>query len=107
MLDVLQRSICYAKPDDLFLCGFSTEDVLRLGYDFYSEVIYSDDLPLWIDMRELILQYLKDFEEKRDEIDCFSCTFRLQRTYSFSSRPLPQMVYHRMKPIWADNKLRY
>ena len=107
VLDVLQRSICYAKPDDLFLCGFSTEDVLWLGYDFYSEVIYSDDLPLWIDMRELILQYLKDFEEKRDEIDCFSCTFRLQRTYSFSSRPLPQMVYHRMKPIWADNELRY
>lgn len=34
VLDVLQRKICYVKSDDLFLCGFSTEDVLRLGYDF-------------------------------------------------------------------------
>ncbi|WP_348724377.1 helix-turn-helix transcriptional regulator [Parabacteroides goldsteinii] len=107
VLDVLQRKICYVKSDDLFLCGFSTEDVLRLGYDFYPKIIYSDDLPLWMDMREHILQYLKVFEEDWNEIDYFSCTFRLQRTYSFSARPLSQMVYHRMIPVWTDNELCY
>lgn len=107
VLDVLQKTICYVKPDDLFLCGFSTEDVLRWGYGFYPKVIYSDDLSLWKDMCEFVLQYLREFEEKQDEIDYFSCTFRLQRSYSFSSRLLLQMVYHRMKPVWTDNKLCY
>lgn len=107
VLDVLQRTICYVKPDDLFLCGFLAEDVLRLGYDFYPKIICSDDLPLWIDMRELTLRYLMDFEESCDVIDYISCTFRLQRTYSFSSRPLLQMVYHRMKPVWKNDKLCY
>lgn len=107
VLDVMQKKICYIKSDDLFLCGFSTNDVLRLGYDFYAEVIYSDDLPLWINIYELVLGYLKDIEETQDEIDYFSCTFRLKRTYSFSPKPLLQMVYHRMKPVWVDNNLRY
>lgn len=105
--DVQQIKICYVKPDDLFLCGFSTEDVLRLGYNFFPKVIYSDDLLLWTYMRELILRYLKECEEEQDEIDYFSCTFRLKRTYSFSSHPLPQMVFHRMKPIWMNHELRY
>lgn len=107
VLDVLQKTICYVKPDDLFLCGFLTEDVLRLGYDFYPKVIYSDDLSLWTDMRELTLGYLMRGEGNWNEIDYISCTFRLLRTYSFCSRPLLQMVYHRIKPVWKDNELCY
>lgn len=107
VLDIQQRQFSYIKPDDLFLCGFSVGEALRLGYDFYSKIVYPEDLSLWTDMHKAVLLYLKDFEKKRDEIDCFSCTFRLQRTYSFISRPLPQMIYHQMKPVWVDNKLRY
>ncbi|MDR0699315.1 MAG: hypothetical protein LBG28_08910 [Tannerella sp.] len=53
---------------DLFLCGFSTKDAQRLGYDFYSKIVYPDDLSLWMDMRKAVLQYLEDFKEKQDEI---------------------------------------
>ena len=42
-----------------------------------------------------------------DVIDYFSCTFRLKHNYSFISRPLPQMIYHRMKPVWRNDELRY
>jgi DNA-binding CsgD family transcriptional regulator len=107
VLDISQKQICYIKPDDLFLCGFSVEDAQRQGYDFYSKIVYPEDLSLWTTMRKAVLQYLKDFEEKRDDIDYFSCTFRLQRKYSFLTRPLSQMIYHRMKPIWEENELRY
>ncbi|WP_456087845.1 helix-turn-helix transcriptional regulator [Parabacteroides sp.] len=106
VLDVQQKKICYVKSDDLFLCGFSINDVLRLGYDFYSKVIFAEDLPLWMNMYRLTLQYLNRKEEDR-EISCFSCTFRLQRTYTFNSHPILQMVYHRGIPVWVDNELRY
>lgn len=107
VLDIPQKQFCYVKPDDLFLCGFSTEEALKEGYDFYSKIVYPEDLSLWTDMRKAVLRRLKNFEKIRDEIDYFSCTFRLLRRYSFISRPLPQMVYHRMKPVWTDNELRY
>jgi DNA-binding CsgD family transcriptional regulator len=107
VLDIPQKQFCYVKPDDLFLCGYSVEDAQRLRYDFYSKTVYPEDLSLWTNMREAVERYLKDFEEKRDETDYFSCTFRLQRKYSFPARPLLQMVFHRMKPVWEDNKLRY
>lgn len=107
VLDVVQKQFCYIKPDDLFLCGHSVEEATTLGYDFYSQIIYPEDLPLWTNIVETVQQHLKDLEEDRDEIDYFSCTFRLQRKYSFVPRPLPQMIYLKMKPLWVDGELRY
>jgi DNA-binding CsgD family transcriptional regulator len=105
--DIPQKQFCYVRPDDFFLCGYSVEDTLREGLGFYSKIVYSKDLPLWTDMCKAIWRYLKDSEKKRDKVDYFSCTFRLQRKYSFTSHHLPQMVYHRIKPVWEDDELRY
>jgi DNA-binding NarL/FixJ family response regulator len=107
VIDVAANQFCYAKPGDVFLFGFSAEKVLSRGYDFYAQIVYPDDLSLWTGMRKAVLQYLKSFKEKRDAIDYFSCTFRLQCKRSFLIRPLPQMVCHRMKPVWEGDELRY
>ncbi len=107
VLDVLQKTICYVKADDLFLCSFSTEEVTRLGYDFYARIIYAEDLSLWTEAYKRMLQYVYEHEEEQEMIDFFSCTFRLQRPFSSVPRPLLQMVYHRMKPVWVDHELRY
>ena len=107
VIDVAESRICFIKPDDPFLCGYSSEDAIRLGYDFYKKIVHTDDLSLWVKMREAVFSYLHTSDARRDEADFFSCTFRLQRTYSFTSRLLPQMIYHRMKPVWSENELRY
>jgi hypothetical protein len=105
VLDTQRKQFCYIKPDDLFLCGFSVEDALRLGYDFYSKIIYPEDLSLWADMDKVIWRYLKNDEEKRDNIDYFSCIFRLQRKFSFMSRALSQMVYCEPKQYLQIKKI--
>lgn len=107
VLDIVQRQFCYVKPDDLFLCGFSVEDAMKQGYGFYAKIIYPEDLSLWTDMCKIILRYLKDSREERDEIDYFSCMCRLQCNYSFLTRPLSRMIFHRMKPVWVSDVLRY
>jgi DNA-binding CsgD family transcriptional regulator len=104
VVDILQKQFCEVRQDDLFLCGHSVEYMIRKGFGFYSEVVY--DISLWANMYEAVLQYLKDFEGERDEIDYFSCTFRLQRSSS-PARLLQQMVHHRMKPVWENNELRH
>lgn len=108
VLDVLNERFYYVNSEDIFLCGYSIDDARKEGYDFYSKIVYSEDLPLWTLMRNIVLQYLNNTKEKRKEIICFSCTFRLQRLYPFlPQRPLQQMICHHIKPIWNDNELRY
>jgi DNA-binding NarL/FixJ family response regulator len=105
--DIPQKQFCYVKSDHLFLCGYAVEEALREGWGFYSKIVYPEDLPLWVNIRKVVWRYLKDSEGKQDEIDYFSCTFRMQRTYSSLAASLPQKVYHRMDPIWEDDELRY
>lgn len=107
ILDITQKRICYAKVDELFLCDFSIEEVIRLGYDFYAQIIFAEDFLFWKETYEQILQYMQDNEEEQEKIDYFSCTFRLQRTLQFVNRPLLQTVYHRMKPVFINYELRY
>lgn len=108
VLDTQLRQFRYVKSDDLFLCNFPTENVLRMGYDFYPKIIHPEDLSLWMVMYQVALWYLKDFEETRGKIDYFSCTFRLRRKYCFKlPRSLTQMIYHRMKHIPEDNEMHY
>ena len=107
VIDVAENRFCFASPNDLFPCGHSVDDALALGDNFYKKMVHPDDLSLWEKIRKAVLLYLNDYEEKQDEIDYFFCTFRLQRKYSFRIHPLSQMVYHRMKPVWEDDKLRY
>lgn len=107
VVDIVNERFCHIKSDGLFLCGFSVEEAQQQGYNFYSKIVYPEDLSLWEDMCKIILQHLKAQDEKKEDIDYFSCTFRLQRKYSFASHLLPQMIYHRTKPIWFDNNLHY
>lgn len=107
VLDVQQKRICYVKSEDLFLCGFTTENALHLNKDFYSKIIHSDDLPLCIDMYKATLKYIKENEFEQDKISYFSCNFRLLHKYSFSSHYLSLMIYHKMKPFWTNGVLMY
>lgn len=108
MWDILQSRFCYIKSDNLLLGSSSIEDVIREGCDFYLKIVYPDDLSLWREIWNTILQYLKKFKERREEIDYFTFTFRLQHNFLPSSpRFLQQMVSSRIKPMWDGDKLRY
>ena len=107
VIDVATNRFCYVSPNDLFLCGHSVEDAMVQGNDFYKRVVHCDDLRLWEKMYNAIFLYFENCKERTYEVDYFSCTCKLQRNYAFHPRPLPQMVCHKMKPVWVDGKLRY
>ncbi|MDR2920241.1 MAG: LuxR C-terminal-related transcriptional regulator [Tannerella sp.] len=107
ILDVQQKQFSYISPYTKQLCGYSVEQILNMGYSFYSKIVHPEDLPLVENMyRELVL-YCKKNEEKREEISYFSCTFRLQWQYDCKAKPVTYMVYHRVKPLWYEAGLCY
>lgn len=108
VLDIQRKQFYFVERSDLFLCGFSAKNALKIGYEFYLKIIHPEDLSLWTDMNNAIFQYLKEVEETQTKIDSFCCTYRLQRNYGLKlPRPLPQMIYRRMQPVWKDGKVRY
>jgi len=107
VIDVTANRFCYISQNNHFLCGHFVEKAFIVGDGVWKEIVYPDDLQLWGKIRKAVLSFLKDFDNERDEIDHFSCTFRLQQKFSFSPRPLPQTILHRMKPIWTGTELHY
>lgn len=107
VLDVVQQRICYIKSDELFLCAFTEEEALDMGEGGFRKILAPSDFSLWKIIQESITKYLKEQKSEQDKIDYFSCTFRLNRTFSFVNRALFQMVYQKMKPIWENGELRY
>jgi len=107
VIDLQERKFCYVSPNSSFLCGYTVEEALMLGYDFFSKIVHPEDLPSAQSTHKAILRYLSAIGEQRDEINYFSLSFRLQQKYSFLSTPLTQMIYHRVKPVWIDDRLRY
>lgn len=99
VVDLLQKKICYTNTNGFLLSG--------LERDFLSKSIYVNDLSLWKAMFRIILQYLEVVGDERNEINYFSCTFRMQCKCSFVSRPLVQMVYQRIKYMYENDVLRY
>lgn len=106
VLDIQQKQFHYVSSDNHFLCGYPVKDAFKEGYDFYAKIVYPKDLPLWITMWDVMLQQTNHMEMRCDKTGYFSCTFRLQRSFS-SHRPLQQMVYHRVMPVRVNDTARY
>jgi len=107
VVDVRQRCFRFVSNHDLFLCGHTQEEVIKLGYNFYRKVVHPEDYHLVGKMQRATLKKLAEIGESWDEVGYFSCSFRLLRKYSFLPRPLPQMVCHQAKPVWVEDELRY
>ncbi len=105
LLDIKQKKFCYIKPDNLFLCGYTAEEAMSQGFDFYKRIIHPEDNMLSTEMGKAIMQYLKNPDKEGETIDYFSFTIRLKSI--LRNRLLTKMVYHRVKPIYEKEEFRY
>lgn len=107
VIDVKKRGFSYVSDHDLFLCGHSKDEVLRLGYDFYSEIVHKDDLPLLAEMHQEILKCLCKPDSINNDILYFSCTFRIKNYMYQGKRPKYLMIYQKLIPKFVGNEIRH
>ena len=100
VLDFLKRGFHFVANRDFFLCGHNMEEAVLLGYDFYPRVVYGKDLELFQDMHIAILQRLHNMD-RPDKVNYFSFAVRKKNAARYL------MVYHKLKPIFAEDKLRF
>ncbi|GHT10495.1 hypothetical protein FACS189426_10790 [Bacteroidia bacterium] len=100
VLDFHKRCFHFVSEQDLFLSGYSFDDALKMGYDFFSKIVHPDDLQLFIDIHCAILHYLSNPGDNPQEIDYFAFNIR------FLHRGLSLMVYHKMIPFFLNGCAR-
>jgi DNA-binding CsgD family transcriptional regulator len=107
VIDFQKRCFSYVSDHNLFLCGHTKDEVLRLGYAFYAEIVHEDDLPRLVEMHREILKCLCNPDSINNEISYFSCTFRIKNYIQQGKRPKYLMVYQKLIPKFVDNEIRY
>jgi DNA-binding CsgD family transcriptional regulator len=107
VIDFKKQCFHYVSDHDLFLCGHSKDEILELGYNFYSEIVHKDDLSKLAEMHREILKYLCCQDSGNDKIIYFSCTFRIKNYLQQNKQSEYSMVYQKLIPKFTDGEIRY
>ena len=110
VLDFKERHLLLVSNRDIFLCGNSYDKAQRLGYDFFSDIVYPDDISLLIQIHRAILNspYIAD-KDRQAHIAYFYFTVRMKEYYQSHEyeKQHYSMICYKMKPIFVNEKIRY
>jgi DNA-binding CsgD family transcriptional regulator len=108
VMDFRERCLSLISNRDIFLYSFSSEDVGRLGYAFFYEIIHNDDISLFIKMHRAILNSPYIVNEKvQSEIAYFYFTIRHKNLFRLHNKQHYLMICYKLKPIFINKKIRY
>lgn len=95
IVDYHKKSFYYVSPNPLFLCGYTQEEVLNLGYEFYPLCVPPDDLKLLFILNEAGFDFFYKHPADRREKAVISYDFRLKHKENSSLI----MVNHKLCPL--------
>jgi DNA-binding CsgD family transcriptional regulator len=106
VIDFKQECFLHVSNHDLFLCGHSTNEILKLGYDFYPEIVHPEDMPLFTKIFNKILTACSN-NSQQDNIHYFSFTFRIRIYPQKREYPDYLTVYHKIVPVFVDGQMQF
>jgi DNA-binding CsgD family transcriptional regulator len=106
VIDFKQKCFQYVGNHDLFLCGYSVNEVMQWGYDFYPEIVHPEDMPLLKKIFNGILTAGSDID-KQNDIHYFSFTIRIRMYPQKREKPDYLMTYHKLVPVFADGQIQF
>ena len=95
VVDYYKRSFYYVSPNPLFLCGYSQEEVLNLGFEFYPLCVPPADLELLFVLNEAGFDFFYKLPVNRREKATISYDFRLKNKHNDSL----VMINHKLSPL--------
>ena len=60
LIDYVEKKFSYITQNDLFLCGYSVEEVERLGIHFFDNVLYPDDKHLFETINKIAYNFFSN-----------------------------------------------
>ena len=97
LIDYNRRNFLYVSPNPLFLCGRMPEEVRRLGYAFYFEVVPPDDLQRLMDINEAGFRFYYAQPVERRTGLTIEYDFHIRTTDRHTL-----LIHHKLTPVLLD-----
>jgi DNA-binding CsgD family transcriptional regulator len=98
IIDYYRKNFFYVSPNPLFLSGYSQEEVLKQGYDFYNLCVPTDDIQLLSELNVAGFNFFYELPVERREHATISYDFRLKNKDLGSLI----MINHKLAPLLLD-----
>jgi len=95
IIDYYRKNFFYVSSNPLFLSGYSQQEVLKLGYDFYGECVPHEDLLLLFELNEAGFKFFYELPVERREHATISYDFILKHKSNNSL----VMINHKLAPL--------
>ena len=98
LFDFFRKRFLYVSDHPTFLCGYTTEEVKKLGYTFYIEKVPHQELGMLIETNRRVFQFFN----RNDSIDklrgTMSCDFHLKNDKKTI------LVNHKLTPVLLNKE---
>lgn len=95
IIDYYRKNFFYVSPNPLFLSGYSQEEVLKLGYDFYGMCVPPEDLVFLFELNEAGFKFFYELPVERRDQATISYDFVLKNVNN--NRLV--MINHKLAPL--------
>lgn len=102
VIDYQTMSFEYVSQNPLFLCGYSTEEVLNMGYEFYSRNVPEQDLKLLALINEAGFDFFHALQDEEKRLYSITYDFHL-----VNKEGKLVLVNHKLTPLFltSDKKM--
>lgn len=94
VIDYSQKGFLYVSSNPLFLCGYSAEEVTKMGYLFYEKIVSTEDLNMLLEINKKGFKFF--YEQSIEDRIKFTISYDF-RIHGKHSRE--KMVNHKLTPI--------
>ena len=100
IIDYYRKNFFYVSSNPLFLSGYSREEVLKMGYDFYSVCVPPEDLQLLFELNKSGFRFFYELPVERREHATISYDFRLK----YKNLGNLIMINHKLAPLLLNEE---
>lgn len=99
VIDYSDMSFEYVSENPLFLCGYSPEEVLEMGYEFYFRNVPETDLQLLAQINEAGFDFFRKL--RNEEKNLYSITYDFQLINKDKQKVL---INHKLTPLFLTSE---
>jgi len=96
VIDYEEMKFEYVSDNPLFLCGYSSEEVLEMGYEFYLKNVSKEDLDLLTLINALGFDFYDQLPQK-DERKLYSISYDFHLKGKYDK---PVLINHKLTPLF-------
>ncbi len=96
IIDYYAKNFLYVSPNQLFLCGFSPEEVKEMGYNFYTTRVPEDEVSLLLKINAIGFRFFYNHSLEERPLFSISYDFHIKNNGEYV------LINHKLTPLAMD-----